>query len=154
MWVMAKIAIILKNDSFISFLRSAFQEYMKVSLAVFPTNHANYGALIDFVHRDSLSYHVFALFAIVQTVQLLEPEMRLVRSDNTFKVLWSRDDSLKKAVMPAVRFLMPYLRGEKIQIEYVNSNIATDKNRSEFGKPYNTRNANYLYALLVQFQYV
>lgn len=154
LWVMTKIAIILKNDSFITFLRSAFHEYMRVSLAVFPTNHANYGALIDFVHRDSLSYHVYALFGIVQTVRLLEPELRLVRSDNTYRVLWPRDDSLKRAVTPAVRFLMPYLRGEKIHNEYVNSNIAADKSRSEFGKPYNTRNANYVYALLVEYQYV
>lgn len=154
LWVMAKIAVVLKNEAFISFLRSAFHEYMKVSLEVFPSNHADYGALIDFVHRDSLSYHVYTLFGIVQTVRLLEPQMRLVQSDNTFRVLWSRDDSLKRAVTPAVRFLMPYLRGQKIHTEFVNSRVAADRSRSEFGKPYNTRNATYVYRILVEDQYV
>jgi hypothetical protein len=153
LWVMSKIAVILKNSNYIQFLRNSLVEYIQLSLGVFPSDHVNYGALIDFIHRDSISYQVYTLFGIIQTIHVLEKDSKRINSDNTFTLLWDKDPSLRELAMPGIRFLMPYLNGSKVHVEYINSKISSDKTRSDYGKAYNTRNANYLYRILVEYNY-
>lgn len=147
LWVMTKISIIRKNTLAISFLRSKFHEYIDICLN-------DTGELIDFLHRDAISYQVYTLFAIIQTVELLEKDCKIALPDNTFKTLWSFDPSLRIRILSAVKFVIPYLNNEKTHVEFINSQIPSDKNNKAFGKSFDPKTANYLYRLLIKFNYI
>ena len=151
LWIMSKLAIILKNPDIITILRAELKNYIQISILDNNTASSDYGILIDTVHRDSIAYHVYTLFAILNTIVILEKDLNnILIQNNTVqkRVLWSPDTSLRKIIQPAIIFLQPYLNNTKTHIEYVNSQIATDKNRSEFGKPYNVQNGLYLYRFM------
>lgn len=156
LWVMSHIAIILRLTTNITFLRRELITYIQVSLAQFPIGHVNYGALIDFVHRDSISYQVYTMFAILNAITTLETEFNQLTTGqtNTHTELWRTDTSLRQHIQPAIRYVLPYLRGTKIHMEFVKSQVSSDSSRSDFNKPFDPRTGTYLYTFMMNNNFV
>lgn len=156
LWVMSHIATILRITADIPILRRELISYIQVSLAPFPVGHVNYGGLIDFVHRDSISYQVYAMFGILNAITTLETEFnQLITTQlNTHQELWRTDTSLRQHIQPAIRFVLPYLRGTTTYVEFVKSQVSSDSLRSDFNKPYNPRTGTYLYTFMMNNNFV
>lgn len=154
LWVMSEISFIIKNSNNIIFLRKSLIDYIQLSLSAFSINDVNYGGLIDFKHRDSISYQVYTLFAILQTIVTLEKKLALTQRNNTHNISCNKDITLRLYIQPAIDFVMPYLKGIKTYTEFINSNITSDKNRSDYGKLFNPESGNYLYVFMVNNDFI
>jgi hypothetical protein len=154
LWVMSEIAIILKNSQYISILRTELVKYIDISLREYARNDPNYGALIDFKHRDSIAYQVYTLNAILNVIVNLEKDFKNTTSANNFTILWRSDSSLRGHIKPAIDFVIPYLNGDKIHLEYINSQVQSDRRSNDFGKPFIPRNGTYLYTFMVQNDFI
>jgi hypothetical protein len=107
------------------------------------------GASIDLIERNALSYHVYDLRPLV-TLALAFAEQRV----DFYHWRTARGASLAKSV----DYLQPYLTGAKSHAEYVGSNVAFDKARSDnheegnqIGEPYDPKNALPLLELAAGF---
>jgi hypothetical protein len=154
LWVMSQINLIVRNRDNTLFLRQSLINYIQESLRVFPQNNPDYGALIDFVHRDSISYQVYTLFGILNTIVILEKDLKITQRNNTVSVLWNADTTLRTYIQPAIDFVLPYLYGTKTYLEYVDSQVSSDKTRSDFGRPFNPQSGNYLYVFMIQNNFI
>ena len=86
------------------------------------TDLAHYGANHDFFHRDSLNYLVYGSQALLNASLYLQPHTHY-----PYKTLFQ----------PIVEMLTPYLEGHKTHTEYLQSEIHSDKEKTEYGKPWN-----------------
>lgn len=87
----------------------------------------DFGVNHDFFHRDSLNYLVYGTQALVNASLYLQP---------------STHYPYHHLFEPIVVMLQPYLSGEKTHIEYVKSEIHSDKQKDEYGRPWNPKYAN------------
>lgn len=71
----------------------------------------------DFFHRDSLNYLVYGSQALANACLYLKPFTKYDYSD---------------IFEPILAFLRPYLHGKKKHLEYVNSEIPSDKEKPEY----------------------
>jgi hypothetical protein len=133
MWVLAEIAVILRQPAVIESLRTEFIRALQQSIS--PIN----GALADFRERDSIEYHVYCLFAIIRTIRVLSPANRAVNG----AIMWNFMD-FRTIVRPAINFMMRYATGAEIHLEFVNSSISADKQRPEYNKPFVPSKCNYV----------
>lgn len=138
LWVMSQITVILKQPTMIQRLRTECIQALQRSIS--PTD----GSLEDFRHRDSVEYHVYTLYAILQTIQILTPAYRL--TDGTR--VWDVDTTMWTMVMPAIEFMMQYAQGEKTHLEFVNSRQASDRLRAEYNKPFVPSKCDYVLRVL------
>lgn len=77
------------------------------------TNH-------DFYHRNSLNYLVYGSQALINACLYIFP--------------YTKYNYYKDIIEPIIIFLTPYLNNKKTHIEYVKSDIVSDKSRPEYGK--------------------
>lgn len=82
----------------------------------------------DFYHRDSLNYLVYGAQAMANACLYLRPTTRF--------------DYYTRIFEPIVRFLDPFVTRKRTRLEFVNSEIASDRSRPEYGKPWNPSYAN------------
>lgn len=103
------------------------------------TNLRPNGSSLDFEERDSLTYHVFNLQALVFTIKYLSPYFPRF---NFYNYASPKNTSLKKSV----DFLKPYIKGERQNIMFVNTKYASDKQIQVnlLGKPWDRFNARNL----------
>lgn len=135
LWILSKITVILKQQDMIQRLRLEFVEALKKSIS--PVD----GSLEDFRTRDSVEYHAYCLYAIIQVTRILSPAFRSI--DGQF--LWQDvTTQLWEASIPAVRFMMGYAQNKKTHIEFVNSNQSSDRLRPEFNKPFLPSKCDYV----------
>lgn len=87
----------------------------------------------DFFHRDSLSYLVYGSQALLNASIYLHPFTKY-RYIELFQ--------------PILTYLTPYIEGRKTHLEYVGSEIASDKQKKEFGKPWDPSYARTFLRLL------
>ena len=153
-WVMSEICLITRNADNIRFLRSQFFEYITVSLQAFPTTDVDYGGLVDFQSRDSISYQVYTLFGILNAIVALENELRTTTSSNVIQQVWGSDPSLRRAIRPAITFTLQFLNGRRTHIEFVDSRIASDRSRPDYGKPYVRTQGTYLYRYMIENNFI
>lgn len=156
LWVMSRLALILKNPDMILILRMELKKYIVSSIVEYDVTAPDYGILIDCRRRDSIEYHVYTLFAILNAIVLLEGD--LMESIVMFKKIekrtrWIADGSLRNIIQPAIQFLIPYLNNQKTHVEFINSIIPADKNRPEFGQNYDIRNAQYLCRYMIEHNF-
>jgi len=83
--------------------------------------HIVNGVNHDFYHRDSLNYFVYGSQALANACLYLQPFTK-----------YNYNDIFK----PIMSFLSPYLNKSKSHIEYVNSEIDSDKEKPEYKKPW------------------
>jgi len=131
-WVLAKIAFIRRDATAISFLRDRFRLYLSSSIN--PTT----GTTQDFVHRDSLKYHCFSLCGMMQAILVLQDRCTVINpTTGTLDTVWARDTTdYRRLLQPAWNFLRPFIDGRATHAEFIDSNIASDKTRPDFGKAF------------------
>jgi len=154
LWVMSEICLITRNVDNIRFLRGKLFEYIILSLRPFPTTHIDYGGLIDFEFRDSMSYQVYTLFGILNAIVALEKELRITTSSNVIQHVWGPDPTLRRSIQPAIRFTLQFLNGGRTHIEFVDSKIAADRSRADYGKPYVRTQGTYLYRYMIENNFI
>lgn len=86
-----------------------------------------HGANHDFYHRDSLSYLVYGSQALANACAYLKDVTRF---------------DYRPIFCPILTFLQPYLEGKKVHIEYVRSEIQSDYEKPEYGKPWDPNYAS------------
>lgn len=86
------------------------------------TDLEHYGANHDFFHRDSLNYLVYGSQALLNACLYLQPHTNFPYKETLFR--------------PIVEMLQPHLEGRKTHIEYARSEIHSDKEKPEHGKPW------------------
>lgn len=94
---------------------------------------SNDGVNHDFYHRDSLNYLVYGSQALANACAYLKPITR-------YDYRW--------IFRPIIEFLRPYIDGTKVHLEYVHSEIPSDSDKPEFGKPWNPSYADTLLCIL------
>jgi hypothetical protein len=145
---MAKMVVnVFRNPDMIVNLRNETKMYIQESIIDYDRKSPDFGKLIDTQHRDSITYHIYTLFAILNIIVLLEQGYRqttLRYQKIITEMRWVPDPSLRNIIRPAIDYLLPYLDGTKTHTEFLDSAIASDKNRSDYGKVYDVRNAHYL----------
>lgn len=133
LWTLSVMGVILKQPANIQFLRQEFRKALATSIS--PVD----GSLEDFRERDSVEYHVYCLYAIIRTIRALSPAYR--STDGTR--IWGEVD-LWPDVKPAIDFMMRYAGGEATHIEFVDSRLATDQQRTDYGKPFIPSKCDYV----------
>lgn len=97
------------------------------------------GSSYDFLERDSLTYHVFDLQALVFASLYLQS---FYPKFNFYTYVSPKGCSLKKSI----QFLIPYINGTKTNIMFINTKYASDKQVQValLGKPWDKMNARNL----------
>jgi hypothetical protein len=97
------------------------------------------GSSLDFLERDSLTYHVFNLQALVFASLYLQS---FYPRFNFYTYVSPKCCSLKKSV----QFLIPYIEGKKTNIMFVNTKFASDRQTQPalVGQPWDKMNARNL----------
>lgn len=83
------------------------------------SNAQHYGVNHDFFHRDSLNYLIYGSLALLNACLYLKPF-----TSYDYHELFD----------PVLDFISPYLDGSKKHIEYIKSEIHSDKQKQEYGK--------------------
>lgn len=136
-WTLANISVNVKNAQAIILLRNELFKYVSETIV-------SSGATVDFIERDSLRYHCYVLIGIIQAILVLHPSNIVVDSrTGVSTTLWSRDSITRwrSLLQPAFQFLDSFIRGQKRHYEFVNSEIASDRSRTDFGKPFQPSDA-------------
>lgn len=136
-WVLAKIAVITRNADAIVFLRDRLKSY--ISFSVNDTT----GTTEDFLQRDSLKYHCFTLCGMIQAVLVLRDGMRVVDpATGNITILWIPDTTdYTLLLQKALDFVDPFIQGRATHAEFIDSKIASDKNRSDYGMNFSLSDA-------------
>ncbi len=100
------------------------------------------GSSFDFHHRDALRYHVYDL----------EPLLELAVAADKHRVnLYDHQAPSGASLSRGLAFLLPYVRGEKVHPEFVNTTVEFDRQRAQagvsgfqIGAPWDPRNAVHL----------
>lgn len=82
------------------------------------------GRSIDLDRRDAMHYHASALRDALEVASILHTS-----EIDLFRLEGSQGQSVEKSL----RFMLPYIRGEKVYAEWVNTTIALDRRRWEAG---------------------
>ena len=91
-------------------------------------NNKHPGVNHDFFHRDSINYLIYGSQALANACLYLKP--------------FTHYDYYIDLFTPILEFLDPYLKGTKTHIEYINSEIHSDKTKPELGKQWNPNYAS------------
>ena len=129
-WVLAKIAVITRNADAILFLRDRLRYYLSFSI------DSTTGTTEDFLQRDSLKYHCFTLCGMMQAVLVLRDGMTVVNpATGSITTRWDPDTvDYTRVFRPAWDLVQPFIDGRATHAEFIDSRIASDKSRSDYGK--------------------
>jgi hypothetical protein len=114
--VIGCIAYILNNDEYKKYIDEELP--VQVEKNLFPD-----GSGFDFLERDALHYHVYTLEPLISLATVL----KRAKGKDYYNYTSASGASINRSV----NFLIPYVTGEKIHGEYVNSKVAFDKKRAE-----------------------
>jgi hypothetical protein len=138
LWIMGKLAYILKSETFITTVRQAISTYLS------RTMRAD-GSFNDFHTRDSIAYQAYTMYAVVKCYQVIsQPLWRRNGSVYTKIVTAIPETTWWPMLRPSFVFLYPYCVGQKSHIEYVRSIIAADQQKSTYGKAFTMTSVTYL----------
>lgn len=126
--VVGNIAYVLDNKNYKTFTDTALQTQLAKNL------YAD-GSGMDFEERDALHYHVYTLEPLLKIITIIK------RADgkNYYDYVSPTGSSIRKSV----DFLVPYVTGEKVHHEFVNSKTLFDKQRAENKEPGYTIGADF-----------
>ncbi len=85
------------------------------------------GTTRDLHHRDSMHYNISSLSNLFKLAYFLR-----IHDINLYTYQTANGASLKKCI----EFIVPYIQGEKVYKEWVNSKVELDRKRWESGDPY------------------
>lgn len=102
------------------------------------------GVCFDFLIRDSLTYVTYTL------TPLLETCVNLWKFNRNIYYFYIHPET-KSSIIGAVRWLLPYIKGYKKNIMFVNSIYDSDKNKKEYKQIWCNKDALNLINLCINF---
>jgi hypothetical protein len=85
------------------------------------------GSGIDFHERDALHYHIYTLEPLISLATVLKRA--------TGKDFYHYQSASGASIEKSIQFLIPFVSGEKLHPEFVNSTVAFDKKRADNKEP-------------------
>lgn len=123
--VVSMIGYILDNQAFLDFSVEEYKKHIENNLN--PD-----GTSFDFVERDAIHYHLFNLDPLLVVAQVAS-----LKGLDLYSYEASDGASLRKSV----EFVLPYLAGDQVHYEFVDSTVAFDRARASAGqKEYSSGN--------------
>jgi len=126
--VVGSIAYLLNNKAYKTFTDSSLKKQILKNL------YAD-GSGMDLEERDALHYHVYTLEPLLVIASIIKRATGI----DYFNFRSISGSSIKNSV----DFLLPFVTGQKIHQEYVNSTVAFDKQRAANKEPGFTIGANF-----------
>jgi hypothetical protein len=114
--VVGLIAYILNNDQYKTYIEQELPAQIEKNLL--PD-----GSGIDFLERDALHYHIYTLEPLISLAAVIKRA--------TGKDFYHYASASGASVSKSITFLMPFVSGEKLHPEFVNSKVAFDKKRAD-----------------------
>ncbi|PYF70630.1 alginate lyase family protein [Pedobacter nutrimenti] len=114
--IVANIAYILDHKAYQKFIDSAIKSQVLKNL--YPN-----GSGFDFEERDALHYHIYTLEPLLRAAMTIQ---RTGKGD-----YFHYKSPSGSSIQNSVNFLLPYVTGEKIHREFVNSKVSFDKKRAD-----------------------
>jgi hypothetical protein len=102
------------------------------------------GSCLDFYLRDSLTYVTYTLEPLVDTC------LNLIRTGRANYYFYTHPDR-KSSIAKSVRWLIPYIKGEKRNVMFIKSIYISDKNKKEYGLLWDNKDALNLINLSINF---
>ncbi|HVZ24573.1 MAG TPA: alginate lyase family protein, partial [Sediminibacterium sp.] len=133
--VVGMIAYALDDRGFQAFTDSSLRT--QISKNLYPD-----GSGMDFEDRDALHYHIYTLEPLLKIAIVI----RRATGTDFYHYLSPAASSISKSV----QFLVPFVRGEKIHREFVNSKVSFDKKRADNKEPGYTIGAEFQPATAVE----
>lgn len=118
--LLAICGMILKRDAWIEAAHEGIKRFVTQSLYADGSSH-------DLKRRDTLTYHASALRPPIELAMLAGEQGRELYH-------WTSPQG--GAIKKSVDFVVPYALGEKVHLEWVNSQIDLDRRRAEAGIDY------------------
>lgn len=116
MKVIGLIAYILNNDGYKTHIATELPAQIEKNLL--PD-----GSGIDFHERDALHYHIYTLEPLISLATVVKRA--------TGKDFYNYTSPSGASVKASIDFLIPFVSGEKLHPEFVNSTVAFDKKRAD-----------------------
>ncbi len=147
---MLNIAYTIHDVSFINQASADFNKHHN-------TNYRADGASVDFLGRDGFAYHVYDLLFVAQigrTLAVYKGKSALdslvhQRSTRWVNLRINPNDPpvLGGSISDAISFMAPYVLDpvNHVHLEFVHTEWAPDKNRSDYNKPYNATGSTYAF---------
>jgi hypothetical protein len=110
------IAYILNNETFKTYIAEELPAQIEKNLL--PD-----GSGIDFHERDALHYHIYTLEPLISLATVLQRA--------TGKDFYHYTSPSGASIEKSIQFLVPFVSGEKLHPEFVNSTVAFDKKRAD-----------------------
>jgi hypothetical protein len=118
--IVGLIGYALRNTRFIRFAEDGYREQIAANLR--PD-----GTSFDFHQRDALVYHVAALVPLLELA---------IAADKHGIDLYSYQAPSGASLERSIRFLLPYVRGERVHLEFVRTTVQFDRQRAAAGDPF------------------
>ncbi len=141
--VVGQIGFILANKSYTDYAVNGLKEQIGQNLNADGTSW-------DFLERDALHYHAYDLEPML-TLSII---IKRATGENLFTYVSAKSTSIQKSV----DWFLPYVKGEKVHEEYVNSKVAFDRERAknnekgfEIGSPFDVKQGLYTLSLASYF---
>lgn len=119
--------LVLKSKKYLDWSEKEIKNFIEVNLRFDGTS-------LDFELRDSITYVTYTLEPLVETCINLWKSNRMI-------YYFYIHPTTKCSIMKSVRWLIPYIKGEKKNIMFINSVYASDKNKKEYGLVWDKSNA-------------
>lgn len=97
-------------------------------------NIRNDGTCLDFELRNSLTYVTYTLGPLVEAC------LNLWKSGRSVYYFYTHPET-KGSIMKSIRWLVPYIEGDKKNIMFIKSVYASDKTKKEYGLVWDKSNA-------------
>ena len=118
--VVGLIAYILDNNQYKNYIAEELPDQIEKNLL--PD-----GSGMDFLERDALHYHVYTLEPLISLATVLKR--------STGKDFYHYSSPSGASISKSIEFLIPFVNGEKLHPEFVNSKVAFDKKRADNKEP-------------------
>lgn len=125
--VVSTAGLVLKSKKYLDWSEKEIVNFIRKNLN-------SDGTCYDFELRDSLTYVTYTLGPLVETCLNLWKSRRNI-------YYFYMDPQTKSSIIKSIRWLIPYIKGEKKNIMFINSVYASDKNKKEYGFTWNKSNA-------------
>jgi hypothetical protein len=114
--VVGLVAYVLNNEKYKNYIAEELPAQIEKNLLPDGTG-------IDFRERDALHYHIYTLEPLIS--------LATVWKRATGKDFYHYSSPSSASVSKSIEFLIPFVKGEKLHPEFVNSNVAFDKKRAD-----------------------
>lgn len=139
-WLMLNIGYTLNDPAYIT-------ESKNVIYTHFDKDTRVDGASVDFLGRDAFAYHAYNLAFIGRILRIIDIHNGRIESSGLIykRVTKWNSEVTGGTIAEQIKFWTPYIvdPANNVHLEFVNTEWAPDKTRSDYNKPYNAAGTYY-----------